>query len=266
MGKTRDIFKKIGRTELNLKLCYFDNLMQRADSLEKTLMLVKTEGKRKGSNREWDSWMASPTQWTNEQTLGDSEGGKPDGLQFIGLQRVGHNLRNWTTKIHILCLCFADCDRMKSVFPIWLIPRTCDHGTLHGKKVIVDFINLRMMLRKCCTQYASKFRKLSSGHRTGKGQFSFQSQTKAMPKNAQTTTQLHSSHMLTKLCSKFSKSGFNSTWSVNFQMFKLDLEKAEEPDIKFRTSTDHQKSKTVPGKHLFLLYWLCETLSLYGSQ
>ena len=40
--------------------------------------------------------------------------------------------------------------------------------------------------------------KLSSGHRTGKGQFSFQSQRKAMPKNAQTTAQLHSSHMLAK--------------------------------------------------------------------
>ena len=51
---------------------------------------------------------------------------------------------------------------------------------------------------KCCTQYASKFGKLSSGHRTGKAQFSFQSQRKAMPKNAQTTTQLHSSHMLVK--------------------------------------------------------------------
>ena len=38
-----------------------------------------------------------------------------------------------------------------------------------------------------------KFGKLSSGHRTGKGQFSFQSQRKAMPKNAQTTAQLHSS-------------------------------------------------------------------------
>src|SRR5574341_403286 len=51
-----------------------------------------------------------------------------------------------------------------------------------------------MMLRKCCTQYVSKFGKLSSGHRTGKGQFAFQSQRKAMPKNAQTTAQLHSSH------------------------------------------------------------------------
>jgi len=51
---------------------------------------------------------------------------------------------------------------------------------------------------KVLTQYASKFGKLSSGHRTGKGQLSFQSQRKAMPKNAQTTAQLHSSHMLVK--------------------------------------------------------------------
>ena len=40
--------------------------------------------------------------------------------------------------------------------------------------------------------------KLSSDHRTAKGQFSFQSQRKAMPKNAQTTAQLYSSHTLVK--------------------------------------------------------------------
>ena len=45
---------------------------------------------------------------------------------------------------------------------------------------------------------ASKFGKFSSGHRTGKGLVSFQSQRKTMPKNAQTTAQLHSSHMLVK--------------------------------------------------------------------
>ena len=39
---------------------------------------------------------------------------------------------------------------------------------------------------------------VSSDHRTGKGQFSFQSQRKAVPKNAQTTVQLHSSHTLVK--------------------------------------------------------------------
>ena len=54
-----------------------------------------------------------------------------------------------------------------------------------------------ILVLKCCTQYASEFEKLS-GHRTEKGQFSFQSQRKAMPKNAQTTAQLHSSHTLVK--------------------------------------------------------------------
>ena len=58
------------------------------------------------------------------------------------------------------------------------------------------------MLGKCCTQHANKVRKLSSGHRTGKGQFSFQSQRKAMLKNAQTTTQLNSSHTLVKVMLK----------------------------------------------------------------
>ena len=45
----------------------------------------------------------------------------------------------------------------------------------------------------------------------GKGQFSFQSQRKEMPKDVQITAQLHSSHTLAKKCSKFSKPGFNNT-------------------------------------------------------
>ena len=61
------------------------------------------------------------------------------------------------------------------------------------------------MLLKCCTQYASKFGKLSSGYRTVKGQFSFHSQRKAMPKNVQTTTQLHSFHILPDVQARFRK-------------------------------------------------------------
>ena len=61
-------------------------------------------------------------------------------------------------------------------------------------------------------------------------------QRKAMPKNAQTTAQLHTFHTIVKWCLKSSKPGFSNTWTVNFQMFKLDLEKAEEPEIKFSTS------------------------------
>ena len=82
----------------------------------------------------------------------------------------------------------------------------------------------------------SKTGKLSSGHRTGKGQFSFQSQRRAMPKNVQTTTQLFSFHMLARSCSKSFKLGFNSMWTKSFQNYKLDLEKAEEPEVKLTTS------------------------------
>ena len=64
-----------------------------------------------------------------------------------------------------------------------------------------------------------------------------------MPKNAQTTTQLHLSHMLAKYCSKFSKPGFNSMWTKNFQIFKLDLEKAEETEIKLQTSAGWSKKQ-----------------------
>ena len=61
--------------------------------------------------------------------------------------------------------------------------------------------------------------------------------------NAQTTTHLHSSHMLAKSCSKFSKPGFNNMWTMNFQMFKLDLEKSEEPEIKLPTSAGSLKKR-----------------------
>ena len=121
------------------------------------------------------------------------------------------------------------------------------------------------MLWKCCSQYASKFGKLSSGHRTGKGQFSSQSQRRAMPKNVQTTAQLHLSHTLAKECSKFSKPGFNSTWTVNFQMFQLDFKKAEEPEIKLPTSFGSSKKqentrKTSASALLIMKKTLC------GSQ
>jgi len=49
---------------LKLKLQYFGHLMGRADSLEKTLMLGKIEGRRRRGDRGCDGWMASRTQWT----------------------------------------------------------------------------------------------------------------------------------------------------------------------------------------------------------
>ena len=64
-----------------------------------------------------------------------------------------------------------------------------------------------------------------------------------MPKNVQITIQLHSFHMPARFCSKSFKLGFSGTWTKNFQMYKLDLEKAEEPEIKLPTSEGLQKKQ-----------------------
>ena len=90
------------------------------------------------------------------------------------------------------------------------------HFHFHFQKPFQEIVILRCQGQTGFRKIRNKLRniafgKLSSGHRTGKGQFSFQFQRKAMPKNAQTTTQLRSSHMLVKKCSKFSKSGFSNT-------------------------------------------------------
>ena len=53
----------IGRTDSEAKLQYFGHLLQRTDSLEKTLMLGRLKA-GEGDVRGWDGWMASPTQWT----------------------------------------------------------------------------------------------------------------------------------------------------------------------------------------------------------
>ena len=99
------------------------------------------------------------------------------------------------------------------------------------------------MLWKCCTQEASKFGKCNSGHRTEKCQFSSQCQRRAMPKNVQIIAQLHSSHTLVNWWLKFAKPGFSHMWTGNFQMFKLVLENAEEPEIKLPTSTGSSKKQ-----------------------
>ena len=50
-------------------------------------------------------------------------------------------------------------------------------------------------------------------------------------------------HMLARSCSKSFKPGFNSMWTKNFQMYKLGLEKAEEPEVKLPTSVGSSKKQ-----------------------
>ena len=74
----------------------------------------------------------------------------------------------------------------------WVLGSITMNKTSGGDGIPVE------LLLKCCSQYASKSGKLNRGHRTGKDQFSFQSQRRAMSKNAQTSAQLYSSHTLVK--------------------------------------------------------------------
>ena len=83
---------------LKLKLQYFGYLLQRADSLKKTLMLGGIGGRRRRADRGWDGWMASLTQWT---WVWASSGswcwiGKSGVQQSMGSQRVGHD---WSTEM-----------------------------------------------------------------------------------------------------------------------------------------------------------------------
>ena len=63
----------------------------------------------------------------------------------------------------------------------WALGSITTNKASRGDGIPVELFQiLKDDAMKCCTQYASKSGKLSSGHRTGKGQFSFQSQRKAM--------------------------------------------------------------------------------------
>ena len=98
-----------------------------------------------------------------------------------------------------------------------------------------------MMVWKYCTQYASKFGKLSSGHRTGKDQSSLNSQRKAKECSNYPTIALISH--ASKVMFKFTMPCVSNMWIVNFQMFKLLLEKAEEPEIKLPTFAGSSKKQ-----------------------
>ena len=91
---------------LKLKFQYFDYLVQRANPLEKTLMLGKIEGRRRGGNRRWDDWRASLTQWTRVYANSRRQWrtGKSGVLQCMGLQRIRHDLETEQQykNIHIL--------------------------------------------------------------------------------------------------------------------------------------------------------------------
>ena len=83
---------------LKLKLQFFDHLLRKADSFEKTLTLGKIEGRGEGNGRRWDGWMASLTQWIWVWAISGSWWWieRPGVLQSMGSQRIGHD---WATEL-----------------------------------------------------------------------------------------------------------------------------------------------------------------------
>ena len=92
------------------------------------------------------------------------------------------------------------------------------------------------MLWKCCTQYASKHGKLFSGHRTGKGQFSFQVPKKGSAKEWSNYCTIALISHTSKVMLKILKARLQQYMNHELPDVQLDLEKAEELDIKLSTS------------------------------
>ena len=109
---------------LKLKLQYFGHLMLRTDSLEKTLILGKIEGRRR-RGRQRMRWLDGITDSMDMGVWASSESwwwtGKPGVLQSMGSQRVGHDWAtemNWPTKITLYNLNIPQ-SVFKGLFPVW---------------------------------------------------------------------------------------------------------------------------------------------------
>ena len=129
------------------------------------------------------------------------------------------------------------------------------------------FKSWKMMLWKCCTQYASKFGKLSSGHRTGKKSVFIPIPKKGNAKECP-------NYCTVALISHTSKGMLKILQARLQQYVNCELPDVQAGFRKGRGTRDQianilliiKKSKRVPEKHLFLLYWLCQSLWLCGSQ
>ena len=146
--------QSLERLMLKLKLQYFGHLMWRNDSFEKTLMLRKIEGRRRRVDRGWDSWMASPTQWTWVWASSGSWWwtGRPDVLQSMGSQRFRHNWvieLNWTDSHWTDCLFY--------ILPYCLCKQIENTNVLKSSiEIIVNFYKSDQLLRHCCKAVVSE--------------------------------------------------------------------------------------------------------------
>ena len=129
-----------------------------------------------------------------------------NGMDITEADNIKKRWQEYTIGLHKKCLHDPDnhdgviihlepdileCEVKRALGSITTSKATGDDGIPAELFQILKDVSVKV-LHSICQQ----IEKLSSGHRTGKGQFLFQSQIKAMPKNVQTTAQLHSSHTL----------------------------------------------------------------------
>ena len=125
---------------------YFRYLIWRTDSLEKTLVLGKIEGKRERGGRGWDGWMASPTQWTWVCASSGSWWwtGKP-GVLF-GVTNSQIQLSDWTelNSIHIATVEHTSRNHRKTFKP--LCPQQCILSLSQELTSILSLILISLLL------------------------------------------------------------------------------------------------------------------------
>ena len=131
------------------------------------------------------------------------------------------------------------------------------------------FKSWKMMLWKCCTQYASKFGKLSSGHRTGKGQFSFQPQKKGNVKECSNYRTVSLISHASKVMLKILQARLQQYVKHELPDVQAGFRKGRGPrdqiaNIRWIIKKARQFQKNI--YYLLLLYWLCQSLCLFGSQ
>ena len=134
---------------LMLKHQYFGHLMQRTDSLEKTLMLGKMRVGGEGDDREWHGWMASATRswvWVSSGSWWWT--GKSGMLQSMGSQRIRHD---WVTElswktgrntyvISMYVFFCVSCDHVLCVWSYRCASVVCMYISVYAQVVYVKFV------------------------------------------------------------------------------------------------------------------------------